>query len=132
MVPVSTGTHPHVQTTCSLKATHLQPSTTAETLVRQWLDRGATPLGAGTYVTYLGVVSLRSFIIISRPSFFVKASLHSTLHWQKDKHTHTHKLCVTCVHSPLFDDRVWQFSLPAFETQKLHCLGASDWSTPPS
>ena len=40
--------------------------------------------------------------------------------------------CVTCVHSSLFDDRVWQFSLPAFETQKLLCLGASDWSTPPS
>ena len=39
---------------------------------------------------------------------------------------------VTCVHSSLFEDRVWQFSLPTFETQKLHCLGASDWSTPPS
>ena len=41
-------------------------------------------------------------------------------------------VCVTCVHSPLFDDRVWQFPLPAFETQKLLCLRASDWSTPPS
>ena len=41
-------------------------------------------------------------------------------------------VCVTCVHSPLFDYRVWQFSLPAFETQKLNCLGASDWSALPS
>ena len=26
------------------------------------------------------------------------------------------KICVMCVHSPLFDYCVWQISLPAFET----------------